>query len=481
MSRVFDTIVVGAGPGGAEAALAAASHGHVVALIDEQPAAGGQIWRAPTSGFPGKDDAEAQAGDKLRRRLASSSVETFFGHRVWSVVEARRGPGRSFRVDTVGSEATVALSASSVVVATGAHERVVPFPGWTLPGVIGLAAATVLMKSQGVAPGRRVVVAGCGPLLFAVSAALARAGVEVQAVADIAPRRAWLRAAPTILGRGRLAARGAGWLVRTLASGARLLTGYGVRRAEGDDQVRRVVLGPVNADGGIAIGAECAFEVDALIVGHGLSTASEITRLLRAEHRFDRLRGGWIPVVDAAFLTSVPGLYAIGDGAGLRGQEAATLAGRRVGVDLGRAVGALQPADAVTEAGPIDRALARLAPFSDAMAGLMVQRPAQIAAIAPDALVCRCEDVTRSEIDAAIDAGATEINQLKHFTRCGMGPCQGRYCGDTVQELMSQKRGIMRAEIGQWTGRPPLRPVALGELIGDFSYDDIPIPEPAPL
>ncbi len=115
------------------------------------------------------------------------------------------------------------------------------------------------------------------------------------------------------------------------------------------------------------------------------------------------------------------------------------------------------------------------------MAGLMAQRPAQVAAIAPDTVVCRCEDVTRGEIDAAIDAGADDINQLKHFTRCGMGPCQGRYCADAVQELMAQKLDRPREATGQWTGRPPLRPVPLGELIGDFSYDDIPIPEPAPL
>jgi bacterioferritin-associated ferredoxin len=196
-------------------------------------------------------------------------------------------------------------------------------------------------------------------------------------------------------------------------------------------------------------------------------------------HTFDRLRGGWVPKVDGVFQTSIPGLYAIGDGAGVRGQEAATLAGRSVGMQL-RAVA--EGADqAATTTRAIDAALARLRPFSDAIAGLMAQRPSQVTAIPPETIVCRCEDVSRGEIDAAIAAGANDIHQLKHFTRCGMGPCQGRYCGDTVQELMAQKLDRPREMIGQWTGRPPLRPVALGELIGDFSYDDIPIPEPAPL
>jgi thioredoxin reductase/bacterioferritin-associated ferredoxin len=474
---VADTIVVGAGPAGAEAALTVSAYGRSVILIDEQPAAGGQVWRAPVAGWSGGADPEASAGRDLRARLAASSVECRFGHRVWTVSREDGSPPGRFRVDTLGPDGSAACVAPALVVATGAHERVVPFPGWTMPGVIGLAAATVLLKSHGVAPGRRVVVAGCGPLLAAVTAGLLKAGVTVLAVADGWPRRAWLRRLPAIASRADLAWRGATWAAQALRAGVQLLSAHGVRRVEGADQVERVVLGPVD-DGGAPIpGKERIFDVDALIVGHGLTTASEITRLLRAEHDFDRLRGGWVPRVDSRFETSIPGLYAVGDGAGIRGQAAATLMGRCVGAVLG-APSAEVGFDA---ARPIDAALRRLAPFSDAMAGLMAQRSGQVGAIPAETVVCRCEDVTRAEIDAAIEAGADEINQLKHVTRCGMGPCQGRFCGDTVQELMAQKLGCSREGVGQWTGRPPLRPVPLGALIGSFDYSDIPIPEPAPL
>ncbi|MFM2422482.1 MAG: hypothetical protein RL291_1012 [Pseudomonadota bacterium] len=481
MSEAFDIIVIGAGPAGAETAITASGHGHKVVVIDEQPAAGGQVWRAPVAGWNGGDDTEARMGASLRNRLARSRVDCRFGHRVWSVTRDDGRPISAFRVDSLGPDGNAALIAPTLVVATGAHERVVPFSGWTLPGVIGLAAATVLLKSHGVAPGQRVVVAGCGPLLAAVTAGLLKAGVTVVAVADLAPRKEWLRHAPAIASQPQLAWRGLGWAAKAALSRVRLLSAHGIRRAEGNELVQRVVLGPVDADGKPAPGLEQTFDVDALIVGHGLTTACEIARLLRAEHRYDRLRGGWVPVVTNGFETSIPGLYAIGDGAGVRGAAAAVLAGRRVGVDLGSAIGALQGEDLAAATGQIDRDLSKLARFSDAMASLMAQRSAQVGAIAPDTIVCRCEDVTRAEIDAAIDAGADEINQLKHFTRCGMGPCQGRYCGDNVQELMAQKLGVERAAIGQWTGRPPLRPVPLGALLGEFSYDDIPIPEPAPL
>ena len=490
----FDLIVIGAGPAGAEAAITAAEQGLSVALIDEQPVAGGQVWRAPVGGFPGKGDIEQASGDRLRERLTGSRVSVFFGHRVWSAVRlASIEPDRSaadalrqerFRVDAVGPTGSRAFTAADLVVATGAHERVVPFPGWTLPGVVGLAAATVLLKSHGVAPGRRVVIAGCGPLLLAVAAGLARSGVELPALADLAHRGAWLRKLPVLLGQPALAARGGWWVTRTLRAGARLLSGHGVRRAEGRDRVERVVLGPVDADGAPALGPEQAFEVDALVVGHGLTTACEITRMLRAEHRFDRLRGGWVPRVDASFQTSIPGLYAVGDGAGVRGQKIASLAGRKAGLVVAASFRGAAGVDSSASAAaldPIDRQLALARPFSDAMAALMAQRPAQVAAIGAATVVCRCEDVTRSEIDAALSQCAGSLDQLKHFTRCGMGPCQGRYCGDTVQELAAIRLGCSRDQVAPWTGRPPLRPVRLAELIGDFSYDDIPIPRPAPL
>jgi len=464
----FDVIVLGAGPAGATCAATAAESGRRVAVIDEQPRAGGQVWRAPMGGFPGKGDADQASGDALRQRLAASPATGLLGHRVWSVVRTASG----YRVDTLGPDGPTALEAPSLVVATGAHERVVPFPGWTTPGVIGLAAATVLLKSHGVVPGRRLVVAGCGPLLAVVAAGLVKAGAEVAAIVDIAPRSAWLSRLPAILGQPHLAARGLSWAFAVAKAGVPTLSGQGVRRVEGDEAVSRVVIGPVDADGAPVEGPERVIEADSVIVGHGLTTASEVTRLLRAEHRFDRLRGGWIPVVDGAFQTSLPGLHAIGDGAGIRGQAMASLAGEALGWHL---------AGRTAEAAATRARMAAATPFSDAMAGLMAQRPAQVRSIAPETVVCRCEDVTRAEIDAAVDAGATQIDQLKHFTRCGMGPCQGRSCADTVQELMAARLGASREAIGQWTGRPPLRPVPLGEVIGAFSYDDIPIPTPAPL
>lgn len=461
-----DLIVLGTGPAGTAAALEAASHGLHVILIDEARAAGSQVYRAPVmAGLP--PDPDATAGTALRAALAASPVMTRFGHRIWTVT-----PG--YRVETLGPDGPATFEAPRVIAATGAIERLVPFPGWTLPGVIGLAAATILLKSQGMAPGRRIVVAGCGPLLAAVAAKLAKAGVTVVAVADLSGPADWLRAIPGLATRPDLLATGLGWAIRLGRARIPVLFRHTVRAAEGNDAVERIRLAPVDADGA-PTGDGTWFDADALCVGHGLLPGAEITRLLQAPHRFDAATATWQPVRDHVGRTLLPGLYTAGDGATIAGAVpaalAGTLAGRAAAQDAGRSV---------PDSAPLHRRLARAHRFAAAINRLLRPRPGLVAAIPDETIVCRCEDVTRAEIEAAIQQGAHEVNQLKHFTRCGMGPCQGRFCADTAAALMARHTGS-KGEAGCWTMRPPLRPVPLEALLGHFSYDDIPVPEPAPL
>ncbi len=470
-----DLIVIGAGPAGGNAALAAAEAGLSVVLLDEQPAPGGQVWRAPVPGTDGNEGTpDRREGDGLRAALAASVVEVRTARRAWSV-------GGNFRVDAVGPEGNEWVEAPRLVAATGAYERVVPFPGWTLPGVIGLAGATVLLKSHGMVPAGPVVVAGCGPLLAAVAAGIVKAGGTVAAVVDLAGAGDWLAAAPRLLSRPDQMATGLGWVARIAGRRVPVLFRHTVRRADGTDRVAGVTVGPVDGAGAPIAGAERTFEAATLVVGHGLIPGAEIPRLFRAAQRYDRTLGGHVPVLDPDGRTSVPGLYAAGDGVGVRGAAAAVEAGRLAGLAVALDAGRIG-ADLWSErATPARFRLDRLGPFSTAMARMMAARAGQIAAVPAGTVVCRCEDVTRAEIEAAVTAGAREMNQLKHFTRCGMGPCQGRMCGDAVAELLALTLGRDRSAVVPWTGRPPLRPVPLGDLVGRFDYSDIPIPRPAPL
>lgn len=471
-----DLIVIGGGPAGAAAALAASRAGLSVALLDEAASPGGQVYRAPPAGLsvsPAGRGPDDEAGEALRARLAASPVAWRGAARVWSISDA-------FRVDAVTPAGNESFIAPRLVAATGAHERLTPFPGWTTPGVIGLAAATILLKSQGMIPGRRTVVAGCGPLLAAVAAKIVAGGGVVAAVVDLSGPGDWLGALPGLARRPDLLRQGMGWALKLGVARVPVLFRHGVVAVEGAAACERVTIAPVDSEGRPTGGRARIIEADALAIGHGLVPGAEITKLLRARHRFDRAAGGWAPLRDAFGRCSVAGLYAVGDGAAIAGAEPARLSGHLAGLAAAHDAGRLAPDVFAREAASARAELDRMLVFAGAVGRLMRARPAMVEAIAPDTVICRCEDVRRSEIEMAIADGARDINQLKHFTRCGMGPCQGRMCGETAAELLALHLGS-REEVGYWTGRPPLRPVPLADLLGRFDYADIPVPTPAPL
>jgi NADPH-dependent 2,4-dienoyl-CoA reductase/sulfur reductase-like enzyme len=464
---IHDVAVLGGGPAGMAAATEAASRGARTVLLEESPLPGGQVYRAMPPGFAAPADADRRTGDALRAALAESGAELRTGCRVWGLGGGPLVPQGSdaapFTLSALGADGVpFTVSARALVLCTGTHERIIPFPGWTLPGVIGLAAATILLKAQGVLPGRRVVVAGVGPLLYAVAAKVLAGGGQVAAVVDAATRGEWLRALPALAARPDLLAQGAGWRAGLLAARVPVLHGAQITAAEGDGVLARVRVGPR------------VFDADALCVGHGLVPATEATRTYRARHEHRPDDGGWVPVLDAQQRTTVALLYAAGDGAGVRGAAAAPASGRvaaRAALhDLGLAPAAIG-----------DAALVRARRAGAAMARMMALRPAMVAAIPPETIVCRCEGVTRAAIDGAAADGAATLNQLKHFTRCGMGPCQGRMCGEAAGSLLAAARGVPVAQVGFATGRIPLRPVPMEQILGAFDYGDIPVPAAAPI
>ncbi|MBI1777841.1 MAG: FAD-dependent oxidoreductase [Proteobacteria bacterium] len=471
--RDYDVIVIGGGPAGANAAIEASRAGLRVALLDEAPKAGGQVYRALPDAFEVTDpDAlgpDFAAGEALRQALQTSPVHAFFGRAVWLAA-----PG--FILRTMSEAGIEVFAAPTLIVATGATERIFPIPGWTLPGVVGLAAATVLLKSQRILPGRRTVVAGVGPLLAAVAAGIVKGGGRVAALVELSSMGDWLTNLPALAGRPDLLWRGVGWLKQIRAAGVPIFRGSMVRAVRGEDRVASVEVVAVDGDWRPRAAPAHAIEADSLAIGHGLVPATEVTRLLGAKHEFRAERGGWIPVVDDDLETTVPGLFVAGDGAGIAGAAAAELRGRLAGHAVALRAGHKGAANGGWR---LKAALRRSERFGFAISDLMRPRPGLLDGITPETVVCRCEDVTRREIDAALDDGAREVNQLKSWTRCGMGPCQGRICGEAAASLVAQRLGS-RAEAGQLTARPPLRPVAYEALVGDFQYTDLVLPQPAP-
>jgi thioredoxin reductase len=478
VNDTYDVAVVGAGPAGASAALAAARRGLKTVIIDEQPQAGGQVWRAKYAAIlSAPATPESSQGAALREALESSSVAQQYHARVWQIEQKEL-----WRLGLIKDDGASTLTARALILATGAQERVSPVPGWTLPGTIGLAGATAMFKRDLILPGRRTIVAGCGPLLFYVATEILRLGGSVVAVISLNGRADWLRASPAMAMQPDLLRRGLVWMAQLKKARVPILWRHAVATIDGTDGVASATAIPVDADWAPMRAAQTRrFEADGVCLGHGLSPAVEASRLAGATHIYRPEFGGWIPQTDDDGAASTPMLWACGDGAGILGVGAAPLRGELAGLAAARALGAMSETDHMVAQRALLRELAKARRFGVAMTKLTLPRRGLLDLITPGTTICRCENVRRDKAEAEIASGAVSPNALKSATRLGMGPCGGRFCMETAAELAAAATGRTREDIGLPTIRPPLRPVPLGALAGDFNYDDLPIPGAAPL
>jgi thioredoxin reductase/bacterioferritin-associated ferredoxin len=473
--KSVDVAVLGAGPAGANAAIAARAFGLDVAVIDEAHRAGGQVYRAPNFQPVARDlqdNPDLRTGEALRQKLDESGASLMFGHRLWFA-------SQSLSLSTVSKAGPQWIQARSLIIATGTTERVIPVPGVTLPGVIGLAAATILLKAHATVPGGPVVVAGAGPLLYAVAAGIHRAGGHVAAVVDLLRPVEWAIQLPILASRPDLLGRGFGWLGALKRAGIPIFFGHAVTEIHGDRQTVGATISPVDRTWKPS-GRTRQIDASCVAIGHGLTPASETARLVGVPHSFRPERGGFVPEMTSGVSTELPGVYIAGDCAGVSGAAAAVHAGTLAGLTAARDLGALAAGQFDSEAAPVKTRLRWARTFGDTISRLMTLRPGLAQSISQETVVCRCEEVTRSQIERAAMDGTREINQLKSTTRCGMGPCQGRMCGDASRELLAEAGNKSRSDVGVWTARAPLRPLTVDDLVGNYQYEDIPKATPLP-
>ena len=453
---MYDVIVIGAGPAGANAAIEASSLGYSVLIIDEQGAAGGQVWRDKSSSITEAPKTETSIkGDALRAALSLSIVTAKFNARVWHIEKCAS-------IWNVHLENDV-MTSKSLIIATGAHERVLPVPGWTLPGVMGLAGATALFKEHMIVPGKKTVVAGSGPLLFYVASEIERLGGHVEAVVSLNSRLDWIKAFPQMISQPKLLLQGFKWVFsfynKTKWQSAPV-------QFNGEDVVETVTIKNVDHNWS-PVGAEQIIEADSVCYGQGLIPAIEATRLAGAEHHYDENLGGWVPTIDEMGRTSVEGLYVCGDNAGILGALSAPIRGKN-------AAQALNQNGVIYDIGAAER-------FGKAMTALSIPRKELLNLITQNTEVCRCEGISREEIEYEIITGAQSPNAIKSGTRCGMGTCGGRFCSEAQALINENITGQNREEIGLPTARPPLRPMPMNEITETLDYDDLPIPGVSPL
>jgi thioredoxin reductase/bacterioferritin-associated ferredoxin len=435
-----DVAVVGGGPAGMAAAVAARKAGATVVLIDAYAAPGGQIWRRRYDEV-GQDAPRSlpPAARERCREFAASGATLIAGASVW-------GSPEPCVLLLTGTPSRV--RARSIVLATGAYDRPVAFPGWTLPGVMTAGGAQALSKGQGVLPGRRVLLAGAGPFLLPVAAQLEAGGAEVVAVAEATRRRDWLRAGPRMAAHpGRLVD-----YARYRTRVRKIAWGHVIVRAEGGGEVRSATIAEAGADWA-PNGRERTFEVDAVCTAYGFTPAVELACALGCELRDDGVKH------DADMETSVAGVYVAGEASGIGGADLAQVEGELAGYAAAAhaTAGRHHTHAAARDLAPLRARRAKLAGFARILSDLFDLRPGLLGLAQPETVLCRCEDVTAGAIDAAVAGGATTLSALKIVTRCGQGPCQGRTCERLVSERLPEPE--------RFSARAPIRPVALSVLI----------------
>lgn len=417
-SKPLRVLVVGAGPGGLAAALAAEAGGAQVTLVDALPEPGGQIWRSLW---------HKQASGKARacfQALRASTVTLKMSRRVITAPAPAS-------LGVIGPDGPEILSYDRLILATGARELFLPFPGWTLPGVLGAGGLQALVKGGMDVKGKRVVVAGSGPLLLAAAAHFRAEGAKVLAVAEQAPNSALLPLLPGMIMRPRLIAQALPFLTLPLRPKT------WVTRAEGHGKLERLHL---RTSRGTRV-----LEADLLACAFGLVPNLELVRLLGCE-----LRHGFV-AVDEAQRTSIEGVFAVGESTGIGGMEKALAEGRVAG---SMAVGREAEARRHQPAAARGRAWARALDASYALRPELRELPQA------DTILCRCEDVTVG----ALRAHARGRDARLH-SRCGMGRCQGRTCGPATEFLF-----------GWAPGGPnqPLIPTTFADLVGALSHTEQP-------
>jgi len=453
MSRV---LIVGAGPAGIRAAETLAGAGLHPVVVDEAARAGGQIYRRPPEGFTrppeklyGSEAAKARALHGTFDALVAEGRITHLSGR--SVLALRDG------VAYVLGEAREQVRHDRLILATGATDRLAPVPGWQAGGVYSLGAAQIALKSQGVALGRRIVLAGTGPLLTLLASQLQAAGAQVAAVLDTAPWRAQLTGGVGMaLARPLVTLRG---LRLRVGLGRIYHAGVTLERIETDDSGPSAILWRD------ARGRRHETRCDMVGLGWHLRADGTLADIAGARFDWDRAFHQWLPRADALGRAG-EGLYLAGDGLRILGADGAELAGQVAAVACLQDLGLPHPDPA-----PLLRRLARMRRFAEAMARAFPWPAEAIGRLPDDTVVCRCEGVRAGDLRNTLPLSGPEANRAKSLGRVGMGRCQGRYCQLAGAEIIAAASGRPPSEVGRLRAQPPARPAPIGAWLSEAASE----------
>ncbi|TPJ77164.1 FAD/NAD(P)-binding oxidoreductase [Mesorhizobium sp. B2-6-2] len=444
-------VIVGAGPAGVRAAEVLAQAGLRPIVLDEAKRPGGQIYRQPPAGA--ERDAAKLYGSEAGKARAIHAALAQFGDRidyrpntlVWNCFDQK--------LNTLSNGAQGIAPYNRLILATGAFDRIIPFPGWTLPGVYTLGGAQIALKAQGVAVGKRVALVGGGPLLPLVASQYLEAGGEVAAVIDVTPFSAKVKALPAMMALPSYVKRGMAYLRTIRRHGVKPIYGAKALEVIGDTHVEGLKW----RDGS---GRWHQVACDAVAASFGLKPEMQLVELAGCDLRFDEPTRQWLPSVRDGGRSSNSNVYLAGDCAAIGGADVAELTGQRAAYSVLQDLGIASPAAERLSA--IQAELDCHARFRSAIDAAYPFPVHLVGQMQDSLMVCRCEGVTVGELRANIvKTAAPEVNRLKAFTRVGMGRCQGRVCGAMAAEILAEKSGRPLAEVGRLRGQHPVKPIPM--------------------
>ncbi len=473
-----DVAIVGAGPAGLAASGLLSRHGAACTVIDEQRAAGGQILRQPPREFrvrnwlPGRLYGKGKA---LLQGLESMPGVTWrFSTTVLGLFPnddrstAERYP---WRIWLSGPEGAEFMLARKVLVAPGCYDRPVAFPGWMLPGVMAAGGLQAMLKSQQLIPGDRIVLAGSHPLQLIVADQIVKAGGRVEGVYFAQSQRQLLSApwSPATLWANRFKyAEALASRRRLRRAGVPVRFGWTVTEAVGDGRVEGLVVAPVGPDGRPDRSASRTVACDLAGICFGFLVSSELARQGGASASWSEARGGWIVRHDRWMRSDRQDLSVAGEITGVEGSDVAMLEGGLAALGLLLDLGRLDEREGARIAAPLRREREQHRAFARHLRQGAQAPPGLLDSLADDdTVLCRCEGISVGRLRQMMHEHDTLVsaNAVKLLCRPGMGPCQGRYCGHNVQNLIARVRGLSPEAVGGFTPQPPVKPVAIGRVL----------------
>jgi bacterioferritin-associated ferredoxin len=450
--KQWDLCVLGAGPSGLEAATAASSCGLDVAVLDEHGGPGGHIYMGIESPFAAShmDRGMFLQGNAALRRFRQSGAEFLPRHTVWfasprEIIARHENFSRSIRT-------------RSLIIANGAMERPVPFPGWTLPGVMSAGGADLLRRSAGMIPREPIALAGNGPMILLIAARLLSIGINCSVLLDTGMLKARIKSLlmmPASLFDLPYLAEGLRMIWTVLKERLPIIPTKKFR-AYGRNRIEEVICSTPSG--------ERRFEAATLLVHEGFIPRTHFSRLMRCRHVWHRTRRYWRPACTGVGASlNTPGVYFTGDGQDVHGADAALLKGHLAGIDAARMLGAVSAAEAKYRSYGACNKLKGLL-FARAYAHALFEFDPAMYQVPDETTICRCEQITAGQVKNAIQEGCLDVNDIKTRTRAGMGQCQGRMCGQAVAEIAAATLHISPDRPGMLSVRPPLRPVPMREF-----------------